>query len=133
MNITNFFTKGLSKTLKLLNGTNFSYAGPWVTVGSNPTVIDSWYVGDFMSADYTIAVDQSTGYKEIIKCLIVASPTNAALTVYGRTDLQGSLITLTATVTKSRVFLTATPVSGNSKLIFSVNYYQTLNPLQPNQ
>ena len=69
MNIANFFLKGLNKTLKLINGTNFSYAGPWVTVHPN-TVIDSWYVGDFMSADYTISIDKDSNTKEIIKCTI---------------------------------------------------------------
>ena len=48
MQITQFFLKGLNKTLKLINGTNFSYAGPWTTVHTTGTVIDTWYVGDFM-------------------------------------------------------------------------------------
>lgn len=130
MQITQFFLKGLNKTLKLINGTNFSYAGPWVTALSD-TAIDTWYVGDFMSADYTIAVDRNSGEKEIIKCLVVASPSKATVTVYGRTDLTDSLITLTATVNNSKVTLIANPVADPCKLIFSANYYQTLNPIQP--
>jgi hypothetical protein len=131
MQITNFFLRGLSKTLKLINGTNFSYAGPWVTALSD-TVIDSWYVGDFMSADYTIAVDGNSGEKEIIRCLVVASPSKAAVTVYGRTDLDQKLINLTATVNNSKLVLVANPVSAPCKVIFSANYYQTLNPITPN-
>jgi len=131
MNITNFFLKGLNKTLKLINGTNFSYAGPWVTVHAD-TVIDSWYVGDFMSADYTIAVDRSTGEKEIIKCLVVAGPSKAAVTIYGRTDLDVSLVSITAEVTNSKLILIANPIGDTSKLILSASYYQTLNPNQPN-
>lgn len=131
MQIKQFFLKGLNRTLKLINGTNFSYAGPWTTATAEDTVIDSWFVGDFMSADYTIAVDQSSGVKEIIKCLVVASPQTAALTIYGRTDTSGSLLTLTATVTNSRLFLIAKATSGNSKVVFSANYYQSLNGLTP--
>jgi hypothetical protein len=130
MNIANFFLKGLNKTLKLINGTNFSYAGPWVTIYPN-TIIDSWYVGDFMSADYTIAVDLNSNSKEIIKCLVVASPQSATVTVYGRTASNGNLINLTASVNNSKVILTANPVTLPAKLIFSANYYQTLNPIEP--
>jgi hypothetical protein len=130
MNMASFFLKGLNKTLKLINGTNFSYAGPWVTVYPN-TVIDSWYVAEFMSADYTISVDGGSNSKEIIKCLVVASPETAALTVYGQTYINGNLINLTATVNNSRVFLTADPITVPCKLVFSANYYQTLNTVIP--
>jgi hypothetical protein len=132
MSFTKFFSRGLQNTLRFLNGTNFSYAGPWIAVQQS-TVIDSWFVGDFMSADYTISVDQSTGYKEIIKCLIVASPEKAALTIYGRTNLSGSLVTLSATVDNSRLSLLATPINSASRVIFSAAYYHALAPLQPNQ
>ena len=131
MHITQFFLKGLNKTLKLINGTNFSYAGPWTTVYTSGTVVDTWYVGDFMSADYTISVDKNSGSKEIIKCLVVASPQVAAVTIYGRTDTDGSLVNLTATVSDSRVSLIARSIEGQCKLISSVSYYQTISPLVP--
>lgn len=130
MNFANFFLKGLNKTLKLINGTNFSYAGPWITVYPG-TVIDSWYVGDFMSADYTIAIDKDSNSKEIIKCLVVASPQTAAVTVYGQTYIDGNLVNLTATVNNSKVFLIADPVTTPCRLIFSANYYQSLNTVTP--
>jgi hypothetical protein len=131
MHITQFFLKGLNKTLKLINGTNFSYAGPWTTVYTSGTVVDTWYVGDFMSADYTISVDKNSGSKEIIKCLVVASPQTAAVTIYGRTDTDGSLVNLTATVTDSRLSLIARSIEGQCKLISSVTYYQTISTLVP--
>lgn len=131
MHITQFFLKGLNKTLKLINGTNFSYAGPWTTVYTSGTVVDTWYVGDFMSADYTISVDKNSGSKEIIKCLVVASPQVAAVTIYGRTDTDGSLVNLTATVSDSRVSLIARSIEGQCKLISSVSYYQTISALVP--
>lgn len=131
MQITQFFLKGLNKTLKLINGTNFSYAGPWVGAQAGvPSEIDAWHVAAFMSADYTIAIDQSSGNKELIKCLVVASPETASVTVYGRTDLTGALVDITANVNNSRVSLMVTP-SVNSRVIFSANYYQTLNPVIP--
>lgn len=131
MNIANFFLKGLNKTLKLINGTNFSYAGPWAGAPADkPTIIDTWYVGEFMSADYTIVVDQQSNYKEVIKCLVVASPQLAAVTVYGRTDLNGALVDVTATVNNSKVSVIVTPIE-NSKVIFSANYYQSINTVTP--
>ena len=131
MQISQFFLKGLNKTLKLINGTNFSYAGPWTTVHITGTVIDTWYVGDFMTADYTISVDQGSSSKEIIKCLVAASPQNATVTIYGRTDLVSSLINLTATVNNSRVSLIARAVTGECKVIYSATYYQTLSTPLP--
>lgn len=127
MQITQFFLKGLNKTLKLINGTNFSYAGPWTTVYSTGTVIDSWYVGDFMTADYTLSVDQGSDSKEIIKCLVAGSPQTATVTIYGRTNLGSNIINITATVDNSRVSLVARTIVGECKVIYSAAYYQTLS------
>ena len=131
MQISQFFLKGLNKTLKLINGTNFSYAGPWTTVYTTGTVIDSWYVGDFMTADYTISVDQGSDSKEIIKCLVAASPQSAAVTIYGRTDLVASIINITATVDNSKVSLVARTITGQCRVVFSANYYQTITTPVP--
>ena len=128
MQFTKFLSAGLDGTLKMNNGAQFSYGGPWVNVVET-LAIDTWHVGDFMSADYTIAVDNGSNSKEIIKCLVVAGPANASLTIYGRTDTGSNVITLTANVDNSRFYLYATPVSGAPKVIFSANYYQTINPL----
>jgi hypothetical protein len=131
MQITQFFLKGLNKTLKLINGTNFSYAGPWTTVYPAGTVIDSWYIGDFMTADYTISVDQGSESKEIIKCLVAGSPQTAVVTIYGRTKLVGNLINIAATVDNSKVSLIASSIVGECKVIYSVVYYQTLSTPVP--
>lgn len=136
INFSKFFSHGFRNTLKLLNGVNFSYKGPWVQVYPN-TVIDEWYVGEFMSAEYTISVDYGTFEKEIIKCLIVAAPSSANLVVYGRVSTNGDdLINITADVNNSKVTLYASPAIGQdstvysgSKLIFSANYYYTINEL----
>ena len=133
LNFAKYFSAGLKGTLRLLNGTNFSYRGPWTLVYPD-TVIDTFYVGDFQSAEYTISVDLDGNDKEIIKCLVVAGPNNAAVNVYGRSNLTRNLIEITATVSSSRVSLIANPSStavNGSKLIFSATYYHTINELTP--
>jgi hypothetical protein len=130
MNIAQYFLNGLKGTLRLNNGKNLSYKGPWVSVLPD-TVIDEFYVGDFMAAEYTICVDAGNTDKEIIKCLVCAGPDQASVTIYGRTAINSDLITLTATVNTSKVVLLASPIGAlNKKLIFSANYYYTINELQ---
>jgi len=97
LNFASYFFQGLKKTLRLKNGVNFSYKGPWTIVYPN-TVIDEWYVGDFFAAEYTISVDKSTNQKEIIKCLVVAGPNDATIVPYERTNLGTNLIDITASV-----------------------------------
>jgi hypothetical protein len=129
MSLSEFFLNGLKSTLRFNNGKNLSYKGPWVQVLPD-TVIDEFYVGDFMAAEYTICVDAGNIDKEIIKCLVVAGPDQASLTVYGRTSINSDLVTLSATVNTSRVSLIASPVGSEiKKLIFSANYYYTINEL----
>jgi hypothetical protein len=141
LNFARYFLQGLKNTLRVQNGVNFSYKGPWVTVISD-TVLDEWYVGDFMAADYTIAVDVGNSRKEMIKCMVVAGPNQADLTVYGRTNTNENLIDISASVTASKVSLRVGPASSpdgstydnssllvGSKVIFSATYYHTINEI----
>lgn len=129
MNFASYFLQGLKSTLRFNNGKNLSYKGPWVPVLPN-TVIDEFYVGDFMAAEYTICVDAGNIDKEVIKCMVVAGPESAAVTIYSRTSINLDLITLSASVDTSKVSLLASPVGPeNKKLIFSANYYYTINEL----
>jgi hypothetical protein len=129
MNFAQYFLNGLKGTLRFNNGKNLSYKGPWVQVLPN-TVIDEFYVGDFMAAEYTICVDGGNTKKEVLKCLVVAGPENANITVYGRTNLGVDMISMSASVDASRVILTASPVGhGVTKMFFSANYYYTINEL----
>jgi hypothetical protein len=143
LNFARFFFQGLKNTLRLQNGVNFSYKGPWVPV-IGETVIDEWYVGDFMAAEYTVVVDVNNGNKEVIKALVVAGPEVASLTVFGRTNTNTNLLELSATVNSSKVSVIASPafsVDGSTqdnssllqggKLIYSANYYHTQNDLTP--
>jgi len=136
LKFSSFFRQGLRGTLRALNGINFSYKGPWVQVYPG-TIVDQWYVGEFMSAEYTISVDYDTFNKEIIKCLVVAAPSAAQVTVYGRSNLGNNLVDLAVNVDNSKVTLMADPATSidgstiylGSKLIFSANYYYTQNEL----
>ena len=141
LNFARYFLQGLKNTLRVQNGVNFSYKGPWVTVISD-TVLDEWYVGDFMAADYTIAVDVGNSRKEMIKCMVVAGPNQADLTVYGRTNTNENLVDISASVTASKVSLIVGPASSpdgstydnssllvGSKVIFSATYYHTINEI----
>ena len=138
ISFSSFFSKNVKNTLLLKNGTNIAHKGPWVLVYPD-TVVDEWYVGDFMSAEYTISVDYGNTEKEIIKCLLVAGPDSAAVTVFGRSNLNNNLVDFTATVNSSKVSLIASPAitpDGSSlfvgsKLIYSATYYHTLNDLTP--
>ena len=143
LNFAKFFFRGIKNTLRVQNGVNFSYKGPWKTVISD-TAIDEWYLGDFMAAEYTLVVDVGNTKKEMIKCLVVAGPDQVNLTVYGRTSLNENLIDLRAEVNQSKVTLYAQPANSpdgstydnssllvGSKVIFSANYYYTLNEITP--
>lgn len=136
MNFANYFLRGLKGTLRLNNGVNLSYKGPWKIIEEN-TEVDQFYVGDFMAAEYTICVDNGNSHKEFMKCIIVAGPDAANITVLGRTSIGGDLIELSASVNDSHVSLVASPMLQEDssiptpKLIFSATYYQTINELEP--
>lgn len=136
LNFESFFERGLKSTLRLKNGVTFSHKAPWKIVYEN-TVVDEWFVGDFMAAEYTIVVDLNTTHKEVIKCLLVASPDLANVTVYGRTNLGRELVELSVSVDDSRVRLIANPATSSdstsnsgSKLVFFADYFNTVNELR---
>jgi plastocyanin len=130
-NINKHITNGSNNTLKLINGTNFSYKGSWIQVYPN-TEIDRWYVGDYSSANYTITVEFNSNKKEILQVLVVARPDQASLTVFGRTSIDDSLVNITATVNNSYVSVIANATDTSfigSKLIFHAMYAETITPL----
>lgn len=130
MNIADYFMTGLKNTLRLKNNKNFSYFNSWQQIYSN-TLLDEFYVSDFLAAEYTIVVDAGNSSREIIKCLVVAGVNSANLTIFGRTNLGTNLINLNATVNASKVSLIASPAIGSGhKCYISANYYQTINQLE---
>ena len=58
-------------------------------------------MGDFASAEYTINIELGRDKKEIIKCLLTASPNEATVVVYGRASTTTDLVSVTAQVTNS--------------------------------
>jgi len=82
--------------------------------------------------------------KEMIKALVVAGPESATVTVYGRTNLNENLIDLNVLVTASKCSVTIRGASSptdstydnstlltGAKVIYSANYYHTVNALVP--
>ena len=129
MNIADYFMTGLKNTLRLKTGKNLSFSNSWQQIYTN-TVIDEFYVGDFLAAEYTIIVDVANNSREIIKCLVVAGVNTANLTVYGRVNLGTDLINLNAIVDNSKVSLLASPANGaGHKCYYTANYYYSINQL----
>jgi len=133
LDLTKFFMQGLNKTLRLQNGVNFSYKGPWVQLYPN-TVLDEWYYGDFCAAEYTVVVDLGGQDKEIVKFLVIADIDKANITEYGRTNLGRNLVDITAQVNSSKISIIVNPAtfedsaaSTGSKIIYSATYYHSLN------
>ena len=144
IDLTRYFFRGVKNTLRVQNGVNFAYKGPWIQVFGENTVLDEWHLGDFMAAEYTVAVDVGNINKEIIKALVVAGPERATVSIFGRTNITSPLIDLTATVDNSKVVIFVAPIQSidgstidnsslllGGKVIFSANYYHTLNELTP--
>lgn len=124
-NINEFFTKGLKNTVQIKNNAGFSHNGPWSTVYGT-TLVERWYLGDFSSADYTIAVDFNTNHKEILRCLVTATIDEASLVVYARNNTKGDIVELSAIVNDSYVELYVTPKNSKTdgaKFFFTANYF----------
>ena len=136
--ITKYFRRGQNNTIEFRNGTNLSYAGPTATLVEQGTELDRWYVGSYFGVEYTIACDVNSERKEILKCLCTASTSTANIVIYGRSNLRNDLIQLEVEVTDAYFKLMAYPrVQDDStaiegaKIIYSANYYATLNEPVP--
>lgn len=124
------FLRGPNNTFRL-NHRYPSFGRPWTRVYAD-TLIDSWFVGDFSSANYLITVEFDSNQKETMQVLVIARPEHASFTIYGRTSIQDELITLSATVTASKLYLTASSASSafdGAKVIFTATYAETISQL----
>lgn len=122
----NFFAKGLKNTVLLKNNGGFSHNGPWISLATN-TVLDQWYINDFISAEYTISIDLDSKNKEIIKILVIASAETAGIVEYARTNTNIDLVSIDALVNNSTVSIivkpTITKILG-AKMSFTAQYFQ---------
>ena len=126
MDITKYYKKGLRGTILLANS-HFSYGSTWKAVETS-LPLDKWYQGDFSSAEYTINIELGKDKKEIIKCLLTASPNEASVVVYGRASTTTDLVTVTAQVTNSYVELVLSPkadATKGCKASFSATYFKS--------
>lgn len=127
MDLTKFLKRGLRNTILLKGGTHFSYEGMWKEVQQDLT-IDSWHMGDFSSAEYTLNIELGRDVKEVIKILLTASPNEASVVVYGRASTTRDLVTITASVDNSLVQLILNPKTAadkGAKAYFSATYFRS--------
>jgi len=128
---TDFFKQNPGNKLLLKNNVQLSHKGAWIQIYPD-TVIDTWYVGDYSSANYKITAEFSSNKKEVLQVLVVARPDQATVTVYGRTSIDDSLINISATVNASYVNIIANVTDTSflgAKLIFFANYAECIFPL----
>lgn len=133
MTNTALFKKGTKSTLQLVQGTNLSYQNLGVAI-YNPTQIDQWNLGDFVSADYIINAEFGNNERETIHATLVAMPGQSSVTVYARTSLSRQLLNVSSNATNSYAQLIVEPASaavqGSVVTIFA-NYAKTTQPLVP--
>jgi hypothetical protein len=126
IDILKYFKRGLRGTI-LVNDSHFSYGSQWTAIETS-LAVDRWYAGDFACAEYTISIELGRDKKEIIKCLLTASPNEASVVVYGRASTTTDLVSVTAQVTNSYVELVLSPKTDaqkGCKASFSANYFKS--------
>lgn len=126
MDILKYLKKGLRGTINVYDS-HFSYGSTWQAVESS-LPLDRWHQGDFASAEYTISIELGRDKKEIIKCLLTASPNEASVVVYGRASTTTDLVSVTAQVTNSYVELMLSPKTDaqkGCKASFSATYFKS--------
>ena len=120
MDILKYLKKGLRGTINVYDS-HFSYGSTWQAVESS-LPLDRWHQGDFASAEYTISIELGRDKKEIIKCLLTASPNEASVVVYGRASTTTDLVNVTAQVTNSYVELMLSPKTDAQKGASKIKY-----------
>jgi hypothetical protein len=124
MNFIDYFTQGLRNTIKFKSRTNFSFKNEVIPLYPN-TVIDTWYVGDFTSATYEIAVEYGTNDVERVTVVVGSRVGQASLTVYGRTNTGRDLVQFSTSTTTSSVSLIASPLYAADGVTPLVGVYVT--------
>ena len=128
-----FFTRGSNSTIQLARGTNLSYQSTGLAIYTS-TEIDTWYIGDFVSAEYIINAEYGLNERETIHATLVAMPGQSSITVYGRTSLTRPLINVRSSATNSHAGLIVEPASSNvqgSIITLFANYAKTSLPVKP--
>lgn len=135
MNFTDYFVKGLRHTLKLKNDRHWSWKGTEISVPA-ATVIDEWYVGEFSTATYDVAVEYGVNDIEHITVVVNARVGHASITAHGRSNFGRDLVSFDAIVNNSKVKVIASPLYQADKvtplvgikLSFKATYIEKLIP-----
>ena len=131
--INSFFSRGNNSTVQLSRGTNLSYQSTGTAI-YNSTVIDSWYVGDFISAEYIINAEYGLNERETIHATLVAMPGQSTITVYGRTSLTRPLLNIRSVSNNSQAQLVVEPAISavqGTIVTFFANYAKTSQTIKP--
>lgn len=119
MNFFDTFTQGLRNTIKFKGRSNFSFRGEVVPVYPN-TVIDTWYMGDFTSATYQIAVEYGANDVEILTVVVSARVNQASISVFGRTNIGRDLVQFSTSINNSNVSLLVSPLNNITTTVYSI-------------
>lgn len=129
--VSNLFKKGSNNSIHLPDRNNFAFRGKWIGVYNN-TVMDSWHVGEFSSANYQIVVEFDSNEKETMQLSVIARPEEAGYNLYGRAAINNELIDVEVTVDNSLLKVIVHPserIWQGAKLIFHATYAETIHPL----
>jgi hypothetical protein len=137
MNFSDYFKTGFHNTIKFISTAGLSYRGTVVYITPN-TVVDTWPVGEFTSADYEVAIEYGVNDVEHLKILLTARVGQASIQIYGRSNLGKDLVRFTAVVDNSKVSLIANPLYQSDgvtlltgiKLIYRANYAERIEPVK---
>jgi hypothetical protein len=135
MNFSDYFIKGLRNTLKFKNGLNLSFKGTELQI-PKPTVIDTWFVGEFSTATYDIIAEYSHDDVEHVTLEVTTRVGQVSIVDHGRTNLGRDLIKFSAVIDNSKVDVIATPYYQddgitplvNVKLTFKATYSERIIP-----
>ena len=128
MSAEKYLKSGRNNTLLLSNGIGFETSGQWVNA-VDETELDRWYVGAYSHAEYSIVADYDFDNKEIIRCLVTATPDAASLVVYGRSTVGEPIVDVIGSVNDSYFSLKAIPKTGKlgCQVYLHRHYYQNNN------
>lgn len=130
-NLEKYYRPGVSNSVLFRDNGKLSHNGPWALVSTN-TIVDRISLRDFFAAEYTVAIDLDKTNKEIIKCTLIATFSDASLVVHSRNSTNAKLVELSARVNDSYVELLispAIPKAEGAKYIYTAQLFQTQNPL----
>jgi len=128
--VHNLFKKGSNNTINLPDRSSFSYRGRWIGV-YNDTVMDSWHVGEFSSANYQITVEFDSNEKETMQLSVIARPAQASFNLYGRASIANELIDVSVTVDDTLLKVLVSPTERiwqGAKLVFHATYAEAIHP-----